>query len=146
MAKQLITYLIFDGRTREALEFYQSILGGDLQIMTFGDMGAEGPEPPPDGVMHAYLGTDDGFRLMASDGSPGEPPVQGTDFAVALTGDAEDEPVLRGYFEKFAAAGTIDVALEKQMWGDYFGQVTDQFGVAWMVNIDGGAQFPTDQT
>lgn len=142
MATHLITYLIFDARTREAMEFYQSVLGGQLDIMTFGDMGAEGPVPPPEGVMHAHLGTENGFRLMASDGSPGEPPVQGTDFAVALTGDADDEAVLRGYFDAFARAGTIDVALEKQMWGDFFGQVTDQFGVAWMFNIDGGAQFP----
>ena len=25
--------------------------------------------------------------------------------------------------------------LEKQMWGDQFGKCTDQFGIAWMVNI-----------
>ena len=25
--------------------------------------------------------------------------------------------------------------LEKQMWGDIFGQCVDRFGVAWMVNI-----------
>ncbi|MDT9592890.1 VOC family protein [Nocardioides zeae] len=135
MALHMNPYLIFDGRTREALELYHSILGGDLQIMTFGDMGSEGPVPPPDGVMHAFLGTEHGFRLMASDGGPDDPVVHGTDFAVALNGDAADEELMRGWWEKFAAAGTIDVPLEKQMWGDWFGQVTDPFGIAWMFNI-----------
>ena len=30
--------------------------------------------------------------------------------------------------------------LEKQMWGDEFGMLTDRFGVAWMVNIAGSDQ------
>jgi PhnB protein len=25
--------------------------------------------------------------------------------------------------------------LEKQMWGDEFGQCVDRFGISWMVNI-----------
>jgi PhnB protein len=31
--------------------------------------------------------------------------------------------------------GTVAVPLEKQMWGDEFGMCTDQFGIAWLVNI-----------
>jgi PhnB protein len=31
----------------------------------------------------------------------------------------------------------VSVPLEKQMWGDEFGMVTDRFGVGWMVNIAG---------
>lgn len=44
MAINLNPYLNFpDAKAREAMEFYQSVLGGDLTIMTFGDMGTEGP-------------------------------------------------------------------------------------------------------
>ena len=53
MSTNLTTYLIFDTTAREAMEFYQSVLGGKLDVMTFGDMGATGPTPPPEGVMHA---------------------------------------------------------------------------------------------
>ena len=44
------------GTAREAMEFYQSVLGGKLEVMTYGDMGETGPVPPPDGVMHAASG------------------------------------------------------------------------------------------
>lgn len=130
------TYLIFDDETRAAMELYQSILGGTLDVMTFGDMGMEGPMA--DGVMHAFLHTDDGLRLMASDGGPDNEVVHGTDFAIALNGEVEDEARLRGWYDAFSAAGTVDVPLDKQMWGAWFGQVTDPFGIAWMFNIASG--------
>ena len=28
--------------------------------------------------------------------------------------------------------------LEKQMWGDEFGMLTDRFGIPWLVNIGTG--------
>ena len=140
MSTYLTTYLIFDGDAREAMEFYRSELGGTLEVMTFGDMGMTGPTPPPDGVMHALLVTDTGFRIMASDGPPGEPVRRGNDFAVALSGDAEDEKQLRAWWDAFSARGAVDVPLEKQMWGAWFGQVTDAWGVAWMFNITSGEE------
>jgi PhnB protein len=53
-------------------------------------------------------------------------------FAVSLSGDDE---ALRGYFEKLATGGTVTMPLQKMMWGDEFGMLTDQFGIQWMVNI-----------
>jgi PhnB protein len=52
---------------------------------------------------------------------------------VSLSGD--DGERLRDYWEKLSSGGTVSVPLEKQMWGDEFGQCVDQFGIAWMVNI-----------
>ena len=57
----------------------------------------------------------------------------GNNMAISLSGDDADE--LRGYWEKLSAGGNVSMPLEKQMWGDEFGMWTDQFGVAWMVNI-----------
>ena len=70
MASRLNPYLNFDGTAREAMTFYQQVLGGQLDVMTFGQYGIEGAGA--DGVMHAYLETDDGFVLMASDLPPGQ--------------------------------------------------------------------------
>jgi len=42
---------------------------------------------------------------------------------------------VRGYWEKLSGAGTVTIALEKQMWGDEFGVCVDGFGIGWMVNI-----------
>jgi PhnB protein len=143
MTRQLNAYLIFDGSTRQAMEYYQSVLGGQLDVMTFADVGETGPTPPPDGVMHALLVTDDGFRVMASDGPPGGEVVRGNDFAVALSGGPDDEAALRGWWDAFSGKGTVDVPLDRQVWGAWFGQVTDPWGVAWMFNIESGDQPPS---
>lgn len=133
MTVQLNPYLHFDTSAREAMEFYRSVLGGELQIMTFGDMGAEGPVPPPDGVMHAYLGTADGFALMASDGDP-ERPIGSAAAGVSISISGDDEDRLAAMFTGLGEGGTVDVPFEKQVWGDLFGQLTDRFGVRWLVN------------
>jgi PhnB protein len=136
MAK-LNPYLNFDGNAREAIEFYQSVFGGELNIMTFGDMGAgdhEGTPIPADGVMHAQLETTEGFTLMASDNPPGMSGVTPNGH-ISLSGDEVE--TLTGYFEALGSSGKVDVPLEKQVWGDHFGQVKDQFGVNWLVNIAG---------
>ena len=39
MSATLSPYLNFNGKTAEAMRFYQSVLGGDLNIQTFGDAG-----------------------------------------------------------------------------------------------------------
>ena len=127
-------YLNFDGTTREAMELYRSVFGGELTLSTFGEVGMteyEGNPIPADGVMHSQLATDAGFTLMAAD-SPGEHTPNGH---ISLSGDEEE--LLRGYFDKLAEGGTIDVPLEKAPWGDTFGQVKDRFGVNWLVNIAG---------
>lgn len=130
-------YLTFKGTTREAMEFYQSVFGGELTLSTFGEYGMtehEGTSLPADGVMHSQLATTAGFTLMAAD-SPGEHTPNGH---ISLSGD-EDE-MLRGYFDRLADGGTVDVPLEVAPWGDAFGQVKDQFGINWMVNIAGAGQ------
>jgi PhnB protein len=121
------------------MEFYKGVFGGELNIMTFGDMGASEHEGQPlatDGVMHGQLSTDQGFTLMASDNPPGVTGVTPNGH-VSLSGDESD--LLHGYFDRLADGGTIDVPMEKQVWGDQFGQVKDKFGVNWLVNIAGSS-------
>jgi PhnB protein len=132
-------YLTFDGNARQAIEFYKDVFGGELNIMTFGDMGAaehEGNTIPTDGVMHAQLTTDQGFTLMASDNPPGVT-GQTPNGHLSLSGDESD--LLHGYWDKLGDGGTVDVPIAKQVWGDEFGQVKDKFGVNWLVNISGAS-------
>ena len=132
MASKLNPYISFDGTAREAMETYKDALGGELSVNTFGEFG-EAPPGFEDKVMHSQLETPMGFTLMASDTPPGMPFQPGTNISVSLSGD--DEAELRGYWDKLAANGEVAMPLEKQMWGDVFGIVTDRFGVTWMVNI-----------
>jgi PhnB protein len=129
---RLNPYISFDGNAREAVEFYQSVFGGDLQVNTFGEYGTEDPGLA-NKVMHAMLEAPGGLTLMCSDVAPGMAHQPGTNITVSLSGEDGDQ--LRGYWEKLSGTGTVTMPLEKQMWGDEFGQCTDRFGIPWMVNI-----------
>lgn len=133
MTTALITYLNFRSQSREAMEFYRSVLGGQLDIATFDDFGMPVPEGDGHLTMHARLRTDDGFVLMASDVPREMPYTPATGFSITLTGD--DEPKLEGWFHALAKGGTIDVPLDTPPWGGRFGTLIDRFGIAWMIVI-----------
>jgi len=133
-------YLSFNGNAREALEFYHSVLGGQLDISTFGEAGM--PLPPEadasvnEQVMHGQVTTDDGLVLMASDTPPGMDYVApSAGITVSYTGGPADHERLATAFEKLSEGGTVGMPLEKAPWGDYFGQLVDRFGISWMVDI-----------
>jgi PhnB protein len=132
VSSRLNPYISFRDNARQALEFYQSVLGGNLNLSTFGEFGAA-DAPNADGIMHGQLETDRGYTIMASDTPPGMDYNPGNNIGISLSGDDADD--LRAYWQKLSESGTVTVALEKQMWGDEFGMCIDQFGIAWMVNI-----------
>lgn len=131
MASRLNPYLNFDGNTRQAIEFYASVFGGEPAITTFAQFGQEGPDA--DRVMHCALETDAGYTIMAADvpSTMEHQPMAGV--SISLSGD--DAETLRGYWEKLSASGTTTMPLEKQAWGDEFGMCVDRFGVPWLINI-----------
>jgi PhnB protein len=133
VASRLNPYINFVGGTaRQAMEFYQSVFGGTLNVNTFGEFG-QAETDYADQLMHAQLDTDQGFTIMASDTPPGMTRTVGDNITVSLSGDDADD--LRGFWEKLSEGGTITVPMEKQMWGDEFGACVDRFGIPWMVNI-----------
>lgn len=127
-------YLSFRDEARSALEFYHSVLGGELTISTFGELQASDDPAEKDRVMHGRIVTPGGLTLMASD-TPGYMELErGVNaFSVSLSGDDADE--LRGFWEGLSAGARIDQPLVDAPWGDTFGMLTDRFGVAWLVNI-----------
>jgi PhnB protein len=137
MAVQLCPYLQFEGNAREAMTHYREVLGGELDITTFGEFGQAGTAIE-DLVMHASLDTPRGLTIMASDTSPDMEYRPGTTVTVILSGDEEE--VLRGYWEGLSAGGEVTVPLEQQMWGDLYGACTDRFGISWQVNIAGATE------
>ena len=134
MAAKLNPYLNFRGTTREAMEFYHTVFGGNLNVQTFKDNHASQDPSEDDLVMHAVLEGDNGIVFMAAD-APSRIEFQPgiNNFSMSLTG--EDEATLRGYFEQLAEGGTVSMPLQKAAWGDTFGMVTDKYGVSWLVDI-----------
>ena len=132
MASRLNPYISFEDNARQAMEFYKDVFGGTLALNTFGEFG-QADSPIADKIMHGILETDQGFTIMAADTPPGVDRSPGDNITVSLSGDDADK--LRGYWEKLSSSGKVITPLEKQMWGDEFGQCVDQFGIPWMVNI-----------
>src|SRR5690625_4020264 len=117
MAVQLNPYLSFRDNARQAMQFYQSVFGGDLEISTFGDAsGIPGvAEADKDKVMHAMLRGDNGLVLMGADTPNSMQHAPPAGISISLSGT--DETALRGYWDKLADGGTVGVPLERAPWG-----------------------------
>ena len=128
----LTPYLNFNGNTAEAMKFYQSILGGELTMQTFGEAKMSSSPKDKDLIVHAAL-KNDALSMMASDGQPSQKVKFGDNIHMSIAG--QDNSKLTEIFTKLGRGGKVDMPLAKQFWGDTFGMVTDKFGVHWMVNI-----------
>ena len=137
MTESLIQpYLFFGGRCEEALEFYKSTLGAQVDmVMHYSDS----PEPMPPGrlapgfenkVMHASFRVG-GSALMASDGCEEGLGFSGFSLSLALPNADEAERV----FASLSEGGEVTMQLSKTFWSPSFGMLTDRFGIGWMVTV-----------
>lgn len=128
-------YLSFRTEARTAMEFYQSVLGGDLVINTFGEFPDMVQDPSQkDLVMHAQLDAPGGLVLMASDSPDGMPYEKPQGFSVSLSGNSQD--TTRAAWEKLSDGATITMPLDVPPWGGLFGMLVDRFGIPWMLHGD----------
>lgn len=138
---RLNTHLNFDGKCRDAFEFYAKCLDGKVTMtMTYGDSPMAAHVSPGDHgkVLHTALELGD-QRLTGADlpaGRYGKP--QGFDVLISVEGAEEAERV----FNALADGGAVQMPLQQTFWALRFGMVTDQFGTPWMVNCEKG---PDDQ-
>ncbi len=133
MKTSLNPYLHFKDNTRQAMEFYKSIFGGELRMNTFEEYHASDDPSEAKKIMHAELNTGNGIVFMAADTPNRMEFHTGANINMSLSG--EDEKELKGYFQKLSAGGQVSMPLKKEVWGDTFGMCTDRFGIDWMVNI-----------
>ena len=128
-------YLFFGGRCEEALEFYRSALGAEVEMLSrFKDAPEPGMAQPgmEDKVMHASLRIGETI-LMASDGRcDGEPRFDGFSLSIIVSNEEQAETV----FNALAEGGEVTMPLEKTFWALKFGMVEDRFGVGWMVSVE----------
>ena len=131
------SYLFFNGRCEEAVEFYRQALGAEVELlMRFKDS----PEPHPPGmvppgfenkIMHCS------FRigatpLMASDGcSADKTKFEG--FSLSLT--VPDKAGADRVFAALSEGGQVRMPLTKTFWSPCFGMVADRFGIGWMISV-----------
>lgn len=130
------SYVFFDGKCEEALEFYKNAVGAQVdRLLRY----KESPEPPPPGcgptdpnkIMHVQFRIGETV-IMGSDGrATGNPKFEG--FALALTVKAEADADKA--FNALASGGRIEMPLAKTFFSPKFGMLVDKFGVFWMIMV-----------
>ena len=135
MASKLNPYLSFRDSASAAMDFYQSVFGGELTKNTFAELhGSEDPAEA-DKIMHSVLETPGGFTLMGADTPNAMELKVGDSISVSLSGDDNSE--LMGYWNGLTEGATVTLPMNTAPWGDSFGMCVDKFGVTWLVNITG---------
>ena len=128
MSKQhLSPYVNFQGRAREAMELYQKVFGGSLDLQTSDEHGKPKPAGPGDRITHARLEAD-GARIVGTDGHPDYPAKVGENVAIAVGGTDKDR--LAKIFNGLAEGGMVKMKLVEQ------GFLTDKFGINWVFTIE----------
>lgn len=133
-------YLNFDGQAEEAFNFYKSIFGGEFTSnMKMKDMpdGDKLPAGEQNQMMHISLPIGKDTTLMGSDTAPsmGGPALKkGNNLYVSLHPKSREEA--DRLFKGLSAGGEIEMPMEDQFWGDYFGSFIDKFGICWMINYN----------
>jgi predicted 3-demethylubiquinone-9 3-methyltransferase (glyoxalase superfamily) len=116
MQKKITTFLTFDGRAEEAVEFYTSIFE-DSRILSTTRFEAGGPGPEGELMSATFELT--GQEFMALNGGPSFTFSQG----ISLFVDCEDQGEVDELWERLTDGGEPGPC----------GWLTDRFGVSWQI-------------
>jgi PhnB protein len=126
-------YINFQGRARDAMAFYQKVLGGTVDLRAATEQGASKPAGPGDRIMHAQLEADGAF-ITGSNGHPKYAPTVGDNMAIALQGIYGDR--INRIFNGLAEGGKVKGKIAPQLSGGSTGYLVDPFGINWVVTIN----------
>lgn len=138
-------YLTFNGNCDEAFDFYKSIFGGDFAFKGhFKDMPSEAghqiPEEDAEKIMHISLPISKETVLMGSDsgGEWGANYQQGNNFSISINTDSKENA--DKFFNRLSENGQVTMPMDQTFWSDYFGMLTDKFGINWMIGLNEKSQ------
>jgi PhnB protein len=126
----LANYLFFTTTCEAALDFYtQCGLGRVTEMKRYDLDGVAAPTAAMRGkIIHARF-EGPGILFYASDNHDAEPMRGSAHFLTTNSREQTDQ-----LFARLAEGGRITTPLGMQAWGDYYGKLTDRFGVQWMLN------------
>jgi len=128
MVQQIHTFLMFEGRAEEAMDFYVSLFD-DGEVLAVTRYGPDGPGAEGS-VMHAT------FRLAGQEFMCIDSSVKhafGFTPAVSLYVTCSDEAELERLYK--ALAEQVLMPIGSYGFSTRFGWVSDRFGVSWQLNL-----------
>ena len=135
------TYLNFERDTEAAFAFYKSVFGTEYlgPITRHKDVPTSDGQPDASDedknlIMNIALPILGGHLLMGTDApeSMGFTLIKGNNVYISLHPDTRREA--DAIFAALSDGANVEMPMEDQFWGDYFGSLVDKFGVNWMVN------------
>ena len=133
-------HINFNGNAEEAFNFYKSVFGGEFTNITrFRDIAS--PEFPvsekeADKIMNIALRIYKSHVLMGND----VPEIMGrtneNENRSKIMISTESREEAENIFNGLSAGGQIEMPMEENPWGSYFGMFRDKYGVEWMVDYD----------
>ncbi|MET9631165.1 VOC family protein [Lentzea sp. NPDC006480] len=147
MSLNAVPHLNFHGQARAALEFYRSVFGGQLTVITYGDFGMPAEVPGAQNVVFGEVVAESGFRVMAYDVPGTDEPIadavttrreNGTTiteepFFLSVRGESVDE--VAPIWDGLADGASVIEKFGPARWAPAFGMLADRFGVTWIVDV-----------
>lgn len=135
MSVKTTAHINFHGEARMALEFYQSVFGGEIVIATHADIYAAENDSHANQVAFGRLTAPNGFDLMVYDVQPSKPFERGENsFYITLEGKDADE--IKDLWAALGAeAQAILIPLAPAPFAPLHGMLTDRFGITWIVGL-----------
>ena len=137
----LNTYLTFNGNCQQAFDFYKNVFGGEFVVISYfkdmpDDPNCQLKDEDKEKVMHVSLPIDDNCTLMGSDtiDEQAKDFIQGNNFSISINADSKDDA--DSLFAALEKNGNVIMPMDNTFWESYFGMLTDQFGIQWMISFD----------
>lgn len=128
------SYLFFEGRAEEAIEFYKKAVGATVQMLM---RNSESPDPQMahsvagDKILHAAITIGETTVLMSDGFAKGQPKFEGFGLALSVKMTAEADKA----FAALSEGGNVTMPLSKTFFSPSFGMLHDKFGVQWMIMV-----------
>ena len=138
------TYLNFNGNCEEAFNFYKAVFGGEFNFIGRFDSMPESDDykvadADKNKIMHVSLPIGSSILMGSDTGGDWAPTfILGNNFSVSVTADSKEEA--DQIFNALSEGANVTMAMAKTFWGDYFGMLTDKFGVNWMMSFNDQAK------
>lgn len=135
MAIKTTTHLNFRGQARQALQFYQSVFGGEIMVLSYADAHAVQNPKEADQIMWGQVASQNGFHIMAYD-VPAQLDWNAGIIPLFVSVRATDAYELQLYWDKLATGGAVIQPIGPAAWSPLYGMVKDRFGITWVIDLE----------
>ena len=130
----LKVHLVFAGNCEEALTFYKEVLGGEISFIfrKKEEKGITVADVDKEKISHMVVKTPH-FELAGEDADSCSKVIAGNNNKLVLVYQEVEE--CREAYNKYAANGTVTMPFEKTFFCDGMGEVTDKYGISWLIMV-----------